>query len=65
MSLELCLAPLIGGGEEINNLINLADTIVDWEPEAVKWHGFPPVSRRWQISSLDIGSKLDNVSRSR
>src|SRR5438046_6571198 len=64
-SLELCLAPLIGDGKEINHLINFADTIVDWEPGAVKWHGSPPVSRRSQISSLDVGSKLDNASRSR
>jgi hypothetical protein len=56
---------LIGGGQKINHLINLADTIVDWEPDAVKWHGFPPVSRRSQISSLDVGPKLDNASRSR
>src|SRR5947207_14991389 len=39
-SLELCLAPSSGGGKEINDLINFADTIVNWEPDAVKWHGF-------------------------
>src|SRR5437868_8057791 len=63
-SLELCLAPLIGGGKEINDLINFADAIVDWEPDAVKGHGFPPVSRKSQTSRLNARSKLDNVSRS-